>query len=191
MKKSLFVIALAATMVSCGAKKAAAPAPATPYAQETEVVVPCAQYQSDKQALRAVASADAPNMQIAKDKAAVAARANLATAAQAFVQRVTERYAESYDVNENADAKGRYQDMTRQLAAKLLENSTVICDKVTKTVGKEGKTMFHAYVAIELLKEEVLKDVEQGMTQISKDDKAQIDYDADKFRSIFEQEFGK
>ena len=191
MKKSLFVIALAITMVSCGAKKAAAPASATPYAQEQEVVVPCAEFKSDKQALRAVASADAPNMQIAKDKAAVAARANLATAAQAFVQRVTERYTESYDVNESADAKGRYQDMTRQLAAKLLENSLVICDKTTKTVDKEGKTMFHAYVAIELMKEEILKDVEQGLTQISKDEKAQIDFDADKFRSIFEQEFGK
>lgn len=189
MKKSLFVITLAITLVSCGAKKAAVPA--TPYGQETEVVVPCAEFKSDNQALRAVASADAPNMQIAKDKAAVAARANLATAAQAFVQRVTERYAESYDVNESADAKGRYQDMTRQLAAKLLENSTVICDKLTKSTDKEGKTMYHAYVAIELLKEQVAKDVEKGLTQISKDDKAQIDFDADKFRTIFEQEFGK
>jgi hypothetical protein len=190
MKKSLFVITLAITMVSCGAKKAATPA--TPYAQEQEVVVPCAEYKSDKQALRAVASADAPNMQIAKDKAAVAARANIATAAQAFVQRVTERYVASYDVNEVADAQSRYQDMTRQLAAKLMTNSTIVCDKVTKTVSPDGKTMFHAYVAVELVKEELLKPLEEEVAkEVTKDDKAQIDFDAEKFRAIFEQEFGK
>ena len=170
MKKSLFVITLAITMVSCGAKKAATPA--TPYAQEQEVVVPCAEYKSDKQALRAVASADAPNMQIA--------------------QRVTERYVASYDVNEVADAQSRYQDMTRQLAAKLMTNSTIVCDKVTKTVSTDGKTMFHAYVAVELVKEELLKPLEQEVAkEVTKDDKAQIDFDAEKFRAIFEQEFGK
>ena len=129
MKKSLFVITLAITMVSCGAKKAAAPA--TPYAQEQEVVVPCAEYKSDKQALRAVASADAPNMQIAKDKAALAARANIATAAQAFVQRVTERYVASYDVNEVADAQSRYQDMTRTTQA-LDEYIAIIKDEASR-----------------------------------------------------------
>lgn len=192
MKKIIYVISLSIMMVSCGAKKSVAPAPATSNLQEQEVIVPCAEYLSDKEALRAVASADAPNMQIAKDKAAVSARANLATTAQSFVQRVTERYAASYDVNEVATSDSRYQDLTRQLAAKMLQNSTVICDKLTKSQTPDGKTMYHAYVAVELSREDVLKDVEQVITaEISKDEKSRIDLDVEKFRAIFEQEFGK
>jgi len=63
---------------------------------------------------------------------------------------------------------------------------------VTKTVSPDGKTMFHAYVAVELVKEELLKPLEQEVAkEVTKDDKAQIDFDAEKFRAIFEQEFGK
>ena len=52
--------------------------------------------------------------------------------------------------------------------------------------------MFHAYVAVELVKEELLKPLEQEVAkEVTKDDKAQIDFDAEKFRAIFEQEFGK
>ncbi|MBQ7698480.1 MAG: hypothetical protein IJT35_07875 [Paludibacteraceae bacterium] len=183
MKKILFVASIALALISCSTQKTATAS------QEQEVIVPCSEFKTDKQAIRASATASSPNMQIAKEKALAAARAELATSAQVFVRRVTERYVASYDVNQNADAKGLYQDMSRQLASRLLENSSIVCDKTTKTTDKKGNVQYHSYVAVEMAKQDVAKEMEKRLEEIiRKDDKAQIDLDVEKFRKIFEQE---
>lgn len=183
-------MAAAVMFASCGAKKAAT-ATTTPYSHEEEVIVPCADFKSDKKALRATASAVSPNMQNAKDKALMNARRELATAAQTFMQRVTETYASSYDTDQRADFGARYQDMARQVAAKLLQGSEVCCDKLTKTTGADGSVMYHAYVAVEIGKDDLYKDFAQSFGKISAAEKSAIDFDAEKFRSIFDEEFGK
>jgi len=190
MKKLLFIMAVAIVAAGCGAKKGATATSA--YSQEEEVNRPCVEYKTDKNALRARGNAISPNMQNATDKAVLNARRELATSAQVFIQRVTEAYTSSYDVDQRADFTGRTQDMTRQIAAKLMQGSTIVCDKMTKTSGKDGSIMYHAYVAVEIDKNDLYKEVEQSFSnEITKAEKAQIDFDAEKFRAIFEQEFGK
>ena len=51
--------------------------------------------------------------------------------------------------------------------------------------------MYHSYVTVEIDKEDLYKDVTQSFSKISEAEKAAIDIDAEKFRTIFEQEFGK
>ena len=192
MKKILFIMAAAVVFAACGAKKAAQPVTATSaFAQEEEVIVPCTEFRSDKKALRASGSAISPNMQNAKDKAAMNARRELATAAQTFMQRVSETYTSSYDVDQRADFGARYQDMARQVAAKLMQGSEICCDKLTKTVGADGSLMYHAYVAVEIEKDDLYKDFSQSMKQLTGAEKAMIDFDAEKFRVVFDEEFGK
>lgn len=193
MKKILFMMAAVMVLASCGSKKAAKPASATSaFAQEEEVIVPCSEYKSDKKALRASGTAISPNMQNAKDKAVMNARRELATSAQAFMKRVTETYASSYDVDQRADFGSRYQDMARQVAAKLMQGSVICCDKLTKTTGADGSLMYHSYVAVEINKDDLYNDFSQSFSsQVSAAEKAAIDFDAEKFRAIFDEEFGK
>lgn len=189
MKKILFAFAAAMLIAGCASKKTVTASSA--FAHEEEVNVPCMDQKSDKKAMRAFGTAISPNMQNAKDKALMNARRELATSAQTFMQRVSETYASSYDVDQTATFGAKYQDMARQVAAKLLQGSVIACDKLTKTTGNDGSVMYHSYVTVEINKEDLYKDVTQSFSKISEAEKAAIDIDAEKFRTIFEQEFGK
>ena len=86
MKKILFLMVIAVAAIGCKAKQAVS---AT---SEVEVVKLCADYKTDKTALRATANAVSPNMQNATDKAVAIARRELATSMGATIQRVLERF---------------------------------------------------------------------------------------------------
>jgi len=51
--------------------------------------------------------------------------------------------------------------------------------------------MYHAYVAVEIKKDDLYKDFSQSMNQLTGAEKAMIDFDAEKFRVVFDEEFGK
>ena len=69
-------------------------------------------------------------MMMAKKKALAEARAELATAMNATVKRVTDNYGSSYQVGEQEEAKGRFEDMARIVVNEKLTGTRVICEKM-------------------------------------------------------------
>ena len=145
---------------------------------ETEVNIPCSgpEYQSSKEYFRANAYALSTDMMMAKKKALAEARAELATAMNATVKRVTDNYGSSYQVGEQEEAKGRFEDMARIVVNEKLTGTRVICEKMMKT--PDGK--YKAYVAIEIAK--------AMDSRIKSDEKLRIDYEYEKFKKVFDEE---
>ena len=186
MKKILFLLVIAMVAVGCKTKQVMSTA------NEVEVLVPCAEFKTDKTAMRATATAASPNMQNAKDKAIAAARRELATMLGASVQRVLESFASSYDMDEAASFAGHTQDLSRQVTDQTVVGSFVLCDKVTKSTSRDGKVTYHAYVAIELGSEEILKNVQAQLEKsISLDEKLMTNFEYETFKKVFYEEMEK
>ena len=178
MKRIYYVLSLAALIaVGCGGQKQLLKE------AETEVNIPCSgpEYQSSKEYFRANAYALSTDMMMAKKKALAEARAELATAMNATVKRVTDNYGSSYQVGEQEEAKGRFEDMARIVVNEKLTGTRVICEKMMKT--PDGK--YKAYVAIELAGEEIAKAMD---SRIKSDEKLRIDYEYEKFKKVFDEE---
>lgn len=188
MKKVVFLIAAATLFVGCKSKQAI-----TPVASEVEVNVPCSEYKTDKDNLRAVGSAISPNMQNAKDKALAAARRELATSMAASVQRVLEVFASSYDTESAASFNGRTKDLSRQVTNQMVVGNYVVCDKITKTTNPaNGSVMYNAYVALEVGNDDLFKSLEkQVKTVVSDDSKLRTDFEYEKFKETFYEEMKK
>jgi hypothetical protein len=182
MKKILFLVVIAIVTLGCKTKQVMSTS------GEVEVVKLCADYKSDKTAMRATANAISPNMQNATDKAVAIARRELATSMSATIQRVWERFETSYEKDTDADFLSRTKDMTRQASNELVTGSVIVCDKVTKSTDANGKTIYHAYVAVEIGNDELLKRLE---TAVSKDDKLRVDFEFENFKKTFYEEMEK
>lgn len=186
MKKILFLVAIAVVATGCKTKQVMSTT------NEVEVAVPCAEYKTDKTAMRATASAVSPNIQNAKDKAVAAARRELATMLSASVQRVLESFSSSYDTDDAASFASRTKDLSRQVTDQTIVGSFILCDKVTKSTSRDGKVTYHAYVALELGTEEILKNVQTQLEKaVSQDDKLRTDFEYEKFKEVFYEEMAK
>lgn len=184
MKKVLFVLAAALVMVSCGKK-----APAVK--GEVEVNVPCSEFKTDKNTLRASGNAISPNMQNAKDKAVSAARRELATSIEATMQRVLEDFSSSYDLDNQADFRARTKDLARTVVNQKLQGSVIVCEKMMKKEDKDG-VMYHSYIAVELTSNELMEALlDNTKKKISDSEKLRTDFEYEQFKKTFEEEMSK
>ena len=185
MKKVLFLMAAVLVMASCGSKKPAVKG-------EVEVNVPCSEFKTDKNTLRANGNAISPNMQNATDKALAAARREMATSIEASIQRVLETFSSSYDLDNQADFRARTKDLARNVVNQKLQGSVPVCDKVTKSTDKEGNVMYHGYVAIELTTNELMESLLNNTKKaISDSEKLRTDFEYEQFKKTFEEEMSK
>ncbi len=180
MKKTLIFCAIMLIAVACGSKKDAA------YKGTKAVDVPCAgkEYRSDKNHLRALGTGYSTSLQTARDKALVAARAELGTQVNATIKRVTDNFASSYEIGMDEEAKGKFLDMTRQVVAQELVGTIVICDETERT----GDGKFRCYVVVEIGGTDLVNKIANS---VKNDDKLRIDYEYEKFKEEFEKEMNK
>ncbi len=181
MKRVFICLAVGLITMACGSKKEVAA-----YKGDVAVNVPCSgkEYRSDKDHLRALGTGYATSMQIARDKALVAARAELGTQVSALMKRVTDNYASSYEIGMDEESKGKFQDLTRQVVNQELNGTIVICDETQRT--QDGK--FRCYVVVELVGTDLVNKVANS---VKNDDKLRIDYEYEKFKEEFEKEMSK
>ncbi len=182
MKKVLFIAAIIAMTASCASKKATTEA----FKGDVEVEIPCTgdDYRTDKDTFRASGMGYSTSMNIAKSKALLNARAELATSINSTMKRVLDNYASSYEMGEEEEAKTKFQDMARSIVNQQLQGTVVICEKMMKT--QDGK--YRAYVCVELGGPEVINKVNNS---VSDEDKLRIDYEYEKFKKVFEDEMSK
>lgn len=184
---ALAAVALLAT--SCGNKVV------TPVPHEEEVTVLCSEFKSDKTAIRSTATATSPNLQNAKDKALAAARRELATSVNTHINRVLETFSSSYDKEAAASFEARTKDMAQQVTTQSLSGSIVECDKVTRTIDKEGTIIYRAYVAVSLGNENIMNVVEkQFKSSVTEEEKLHTDFEYEQFKDTYYkalESFGK
>lgn len=155
--------------------------------------IPCSSIVSDAFTTRALGTSTSSNIQGAKDKAAVAARNELASTMQTSVQRVVDTYAESYE----GDTLSRFisitQDISRLTSYQVLVGSTIACEKITQTIDKKTKkVLYHAYVVVEIDNRKILKSLEQKLeTAISQGDTFPVDLELEKLQQLFHNEIEK
>ncbi len=179
MKRVYFVLGLSVMLMACGGQKQLVQTPQ----EDGEVFVPCSgvEYMTDAEHFRANAMGFSNNQEMASSKAMTAARGKLASALQIVVKAVTDKYVSSYELNQQEEAKGRFQSMTREVVYQTLNGVRVICQKMMKSPDGQYKS----YVAIELGGMDVVKALNN---KISNDDKLRVDYEYEKFKKIFDEE---
>lgn len=179
MKKVLFVAVIALLAVGCAKKTAANPG-------DVEVSIPCngPEFKSTKDAFRALGMGYSNDMQIARNKALLNARAELATSINSTMKRVADNYASSYQMGQDEEAKGKFQDLARTVVNQILQGTIVVCDKMMRT--QEGQ--FRSYVVVELVGSDLVEKIANG---VKNDDKLRIDYEYEKFKKVFEEEMSK
>lgn len=176
---ALATVALLAT--GCKSKKVV-----TPNQGEVEVTVLCSEFKTDKSAIRSSASAVSPNMQNAKDKALAAARRELATSVSTTLNRVVETFSSSYDQEAAASFEARTKDLAQQVTSQTINGSIVECDKITKTVNKDGSVVYRSYVAVALGSDKIMDIVErQFKTNVTEEEKLHTDFEYEQFKDTY------
>lgn len=182
MKKVVLLALATASLVFTGCSKKVV----TPVQGEVEVTVLCSEFKTDKTAIRSTATAVSPNMQNAKDKALAAARRELATSISTTINRVVETFASSYDQEAAASFEARTKDLAQQVTTQSLNGSYVECDKITKTVNKDGSVVYRSYVAVAIGNDQVLEIAErQFRTSVSEEEKAHTDFEYEQFKETY------
>lgn len=175
----LFAVLSVAIMCSCSSSKSATKSPAA----DVEVIVPCSgvEFMTSPEYFRASAMAISNSQEIAGQKAMSAARAKLAASIQTTVKTVTDNYTSSYEINQQEEARGRFQALTREVVDQKLTGIKTICQKVMQS--PDGK--FKCYVAIELAGESIAQEMN---SRVSGDEKLRTDFEYEKFKQAFDQE---
>jgi hypothetical protein len=181
LAKLLLVIIIGCSLFSCKSKQKITKATGT-----VEIAIPFSdsKYQTDKKFFRAVQSGTSPDMSTAKKIALVNAKTELAGNIQTLVKTVTDNYTNQRTFTNKQEFENKFEELSRQVTTQMLTNVVSIDEKMLK--DEEGK--YTCWMAIEMNKDEVLKNMND---QISKDAKLQIDFDKYLYEKIFNQEIEK
>ena len=151
-------------------------------AQEQEVVVPCSEYYSTAEIIRALGIGEDYDQQMANELARVAALEELASQVNTSVQAIVSNYKKAMRINLTRESKQRMEGMT--LTA--VEQSTgyrIACRKTTSYV-LNGEKLFKHYMVVEVAKDELLEPIYEG---IQEDEELQLDMDYQKFAEEFDK----
>jgi len=176
---SVLCIGFATTLTNCSRKT-------TPIQKETGAVklsIPFSsdQYKSDKDHFRKTASGNGPDMQYAKEMALLNAKAGMTADINSLVQRVFDQYKNQRTIQNKSEFELKAEQQTIEAVREVIANVKDLGEEVMK----ETDGSYTYYVAIEVSKDEVFKQID---SKISSDDKLQLDYDKYKFQEIYNRE---
>ena len=147
---------------------------------EEKLVKEYCKAQSDNNFYRAHASVKHPDLGASEYSAIIEAKALMAENIQTKVKFVVDRHAETRTNNGIVNYTNLQEGITRFSGEVNLGDVKVICSEVLR-MKEEG--VYHRFVAIEMSKEAVIKDMEN---KISKDDAMYQDYKRSEMRKILE-----
>jgi len=177
MKARVLLIALAATglmLSSCGSKTKAPKG-------ETELVLPCSEFKSDRKTFRVYSFGESMDMNVAKKKAMSNAKTDLAGMISTTMKVVGDNYVKSMEVNNVEEVLERFEENARTVIDQELSGVLVVCDRLMK-VEKTDK--FKYYIAIELDGDKIVKNYYKAL---STNEKIMVAYNYEKFKETFEK----
>jgi len=151
-----------------------------------EISVPLSgkEYRTDKDFFRASQSGKSPDMATAKKIALQNAKTELAGNIESTMKAVIENYTNQRTVGDKQEYESKFEEISRSVINQTLNDVKIIGEKVFKET--DGK--FTYYIAIEMSKEPVARNIND---RISKDAKMQLDFDQYRFRQILDEEMKK
>ncbi len=108
--------------------------------------------------------AESTDMQMAKDKALTAARAQVANSVKMSIEQYSKRFRS--DMNDELDQKT--EDSLQQITVQTLSGCSVVCERVVR--AENGK--YRAYVSVKLPKQPMIDAVKE---QLKKDTRKSLD----------------
>jgi hypothetical protein len=149
----------------------------------TEITIPLSgrEYKSDKDYFRATQSGKSSDLATSKKIALQNAKTELAGNIQSTMKVVVDNYTDQRTIGDKQEFENKFEEYSRTAINQTLNDVTIIGDKVFKEA--DGKYTY--YIAIEVSKEPIVKNVSD---RISKDAKMQLDFDQSRFRQVLDDE---
>ena len=149
------------------------------------IKIPCSNVKSDKDYFRANQSANSQDLANSRDMALFAAKDRLAGLINTKMKNVSQRYIGDRKIANKSEFNQKFESMTRSIVDQTLLDVNITCEK-TELNKKDNN--YSTYIAIECSKETIYNGVNKGL---SNDQKLRQDYDAMKFKEIFDDEMEK
>lgn len=170
------------TLAGCKSKK-------TPIQKETgavEISVPFSskEYRSDEDNFRAKQVGKSPDLATAKKIAFQNAKSEMAANINSTIKRVTDQYTNQRTVGNTQEFENKFEELAREVVNLEISNVREIGEKIFK----ETDGAFSYWIAIEAAKKTIFEKLD---SKISNDAKLKLDYDKQKFQSIFDAEMKK
>ena len=140
---------------------------------------------SDKNFFRASATIKHEDLGESEYEAVQFATAQMAENISQQIKSVTDRYKKTRTINGVVEFDKSVEGITRYRTEVDLSEVKVICTKVIR-LKEEG--LYQRFVAVEMSKEAILKDLDKNQNKISKDDAMYQDYKRSEMRKILEAE---
>ena len=153
-------------------------------AQEQEVEVPCGDYYSTSEVIRALGIGEDYEQQMATEMARSAALEELASQISTSVQALVSNYKKSMRVNLKRESVRRVEGMA-MTAVDQTTGYRIACRKTTSYV-LNGEKLFKNYMVIEVNKDELLEPIYDS---IQEDEELKVDMDYQKFAEEFDKNF--
>lgn len=156
-------------------------------AQEVVVDMPCGEYLSTSEQLRALGTGEDYDQQFAIDIARTEALYELASQISTHVQAIQSKYNKSSRIsgkNPSRESSSRIEQMINTSVDEAT-GYRIICRKSTSYI-LNGEKLYKGYVAIEIDADEILKPLYEEM-QAEAD--LELDADYEKFKEEFNQQF--
>lgn len=143
---------------------------------------PCAKAAfDDKDFYRGMGVGDNVNEQNSRDAAFEAAKASIKAKMPEFVHGVTSQYLNVYGGSApSEDVQRKMERMFNGVIEGMLNDARTVCDNYKMT----DRGTYHYYVAIEIPKAEIKKNVTEAL---SKDEKLGIDFNAAQFQKFMDE----
>ena len=90
----------------------------------------------------------------------------------------------SREFGNKEEVSERFESLVREVVEQKLKGSKIICEKMSRS----DTGTYKYYVSIEMESDVIL---DSYTDRVSKDDRLRIDYDYEKFKSIFDSEMSK
>lgn len=170
------------TLAGCKSKK-------TPIQKETgavEISVPFSskEFRSDEDNFRAKQVGKSPDLATAKKIAFQNAKSEMAANINSTIKRVTDQYTNQRTVGNTQEFENKFEELAREVVNLEISNVREIGEKIFK----ETDGSFSYWIAIEAAKKTIFEKLD---SKISNDAKLKLDYDKQKFQSIFDAEMKK
>ena len=149
---------------------------------EEKLIKEYCKVQSDKKFFRQRATIKHPDLGESEYEAEQFAKAQMAENISQTIKSVTDRYKKSRTINGVVEFDKSVEGLTRYVSEVDLSEVKVIC---TKIIRLKEENLYQRFVAIEMSKEAIIKDIEK---KISEDEAMFQDYKRSEMRKVLDAE---
>ena len=153
---------------------------------------PCTKATSDKNFIRANMNASSSDLAMSSEMSLFNSKDRLAQLISSDMKRVSEAYKKQRNIAGTSEFDQKFESTVRDVVSETLREISIVCEETTKTTKqRENGTNYDSYTtwtSIECSRETIYNGINSSL---SNDEKLRQDYDAAKFREVFNEEINK